>query len=421
MRGYAELARLVRETARKRALAVLCSAQATQADDVPVSVLVNASCYVGAGGIPRYVECLIDHLAQYEDVVVHVIVPLHERHRFFERFCHVPARRLYVHEVKVPSAFSPLALLRTARVVNDLVRRTDADTVVFPHFNVLTPLVSVPGDVAVFYVVHDLRPFTEWWDRGRVKGLIARLLLSAFVRAAARRARTGNAYVVCVSQFTRQSVLRRWHSVPETAADAFYPMPPQVLPQYLERAAGRRKQQKSKPGAPLTLTWLGAFKQHKGADAFLAAARALVERLNLRVFALGASDRGVKTRNFPANVMVIPDADDETVAEVMSETDLMTFPSRFEGFGIPPWEAALFGAPALVTASVPSAYEICPKCFIVVDDCNEKLLQRSAAKTLTLPAVGKRVKVNCNCVLRKWQGVRRRGIPLEAESSKKGS
>ena len=62
-----------------------------------------------------------------------------------------------------------------------------------------------------------------------------------------------------------------------------------------------------------------------------------------------------------SNVIILGYVSDEEVAALMKECKAFLFPSKYEGFGIPPIEAMYFGAKAIVSkaASLPEVYEDC--------------------------------------------------------------
>ncbi|MDP9316111.1 MAG: glycosyltransferase family 4 protein [Chloroflexota bacterium] len=203
------------------------------------------------------------------------------------------------------------------------------------------------------------RPIVTVWDiighvvPGALPSLRARLLFELTLRWSLRSA----AHIITSSHATRHD-LERVYRLPSAsitviplAADArFHPQSP-------ERVAGVR----ARYGLPCEyVLYLGSNKPHKNLPALLRAF-APVETSAQLVIAGRWDGRYPEPRRLVAElqlggrVLFLQDVADDDLPALLSGALAFVFPSRYEGFGLPPLEAMACGTPVIAsnTAALP--------------------------------------------------------------------
>ena len=102
--------------------------------------------------------------------------------------------------------------------------------------------------------------------------------------------------------------------------------------------------------------FVGSAAKHKNVDMYLAVAERFLDRdLDFLVVGAGGSvfADGAASRTIPANVSSLGRIDDETLAGLYCDAEALLFPSRIEGFGLPPLEAQLLGCPVIASNRPP--------------------------------------------------------------------
>lgn len=248
------------------------------------------------------------------------------------------------------------------------------------NFNL--PLVAAPGKRLVL-TVHDLIP--EVMPRTVSAGFRwqFRLWLARSLRLAAR--------VICVSETTRRDLLDRFDLPPSRVAvvhngvdhvDAI-PAPDAAGEAYL-RALGLPRQ---------FVLYAGALDARKNVEGVLAAserARAAGQGFTLvvagqRWFGAGPIEQHI-TRLRAAGVDVRPLGYLEAPVfyALMRRATAFVFPSRYEGFGLPPLEAMRLGVPTVVSTAG-ALPEICGGAAIAVDPDDAEALAGTILRLLNDP------------------------------------
>lgn len=232
------------------------------------------------------------------------------------------------------SSYSLGAQLSWIRRADEL--RGDAEVAFFPHYDV--PVFRHPTPSVV--VVHDVTHFRFRKGFPLWKRAAGRILLEGAVRRAGR--------VVTVSERSRRD-LEAWSPglegrievVYPGVSDCFRPLGP------VERAAARRRWSDL---APFLLV-VGPVKPHKNLEL---AVRVLGELIGkhptLRLVRVGPIKPGIQGLRAVARNLHLEDRvteigllDDRSLREIYNVASALLFPSRYEGFGLPPVEARACG------------------------------------------------------------------------------
>ena len=286
-------------------------------------------------GIGRYVEHLVAELARMPDDVVVRVAAFSLRGR--RALSSLPAG------VRVAHRPVPARLLHRAWTRGDLPPAEwftgRADVIHGTNF-VLPPPRRSTGVVTV----HDLT-FLRYPELVDAASLAYRELVPRAVRAAER-------------------VLTPTRAVAEEVVDA-YRLPAErvcatplgVDPSWFD-AAPRRP-----PGIPAAYVLaVGTLQPRKGLDVLLAAYRTLIaEDADVPPLVLVGPPgwgAGLDPTGLPPNRLVLPGyVDASALRGLVAGADVLAFPTRYEGFGLPPLEALAAGT-AVVASDVPAVREV---------------------------------------------------------------
>lgn len=293
-------------------------------------------------GIGRIYENLLHGLIGTEEVErISTVVQRFRRREFESRF---PSPKIEAKFVDFP--FNYRELLYKGRTIRSFDARPDL--LYFPSFNV--PFF-LPGRIVS--TICDLIPITPFFNLPwHVK---------ARYRIAIRHAIRSSVKVVCISEFTKRQVIEEFGVGPDRL-EVIYP--PLHLPG--EEEIARAKGQSPLVGGDYLL-YVGNRHPHKNIPCMLEALRLLQPRFpGLRAVIAGARMRNdgdevdavLKNPEMRAKVIEFPGASDEEIRNLFAHAKVFVFPTRIEGFGIPPLEALSFGVPVVVS-DIPVTREVC--------------------------------------------------------------
>lgn len=232
----------------------------------------------------------------------------------------------------------------------ELPARVAAWRVRSPRGVVWTPAYDAPalapGRTVV--TVHDANHLAL--PQGGVKGLAHAAYYASVVRLACARARA----VICPSDFARREVVERIGVDPSKIAVILNGVsaPPTPGDAELERV-------KAALGLPdRYVLYVGNFKPHKNLRLLLEAAPSFARDVPLVLAGGREAELGgalERARGAGARIVVLPPVADRELMPLLAGAAVFAFPSRYEGFGLPPLEAMGQGVPVVTTtaASLP--------------------------------------------------------------------
>ncbi len=296
---------------------------------------------VGGGGIGRYTQQLVDHLQTIDQE--HDYVLFLKKDNFHE--CKITNPRFE----KVMADVHWYGL-KEQIVMPRLIRRSRVDFIHIPHWNV--PLFC---PVPFLTTIHDLILIE---DRHSARSSTRNPLLHGFKYAGFRTiletAIHASKHIFTVSQFSKQAILKHFGIKTDKITVTYNG----ILPLPASRSVRLRDMGVYEP----YYLYVGNAYPHKNLEMMIEA---------FSVFALAhphtqlviAGRRDVFSRKLemhaqklgidPHRIIFVDLPSDEQISALYKHAELFIFPSRLEGFGMPPLEALQCGTPAAISSAGP--------------------------------------------------------------------
>ena len=279
------------------------------------------------GGVSRYFSELIANLSQCEDLDVTVLAPL-----FVNQYLLRPSVRAHVRGRYFPWSFRGNATV--VRALNAL-------------------LVPMFWTVSRFDLIHETYYSRQAHGRARLRVLTIYDMIhelfpqefpnSAQVTAAKRAAVARADHIICISETTRQDAIRLLGIAPERSSVTY-------LGCSLDEQAENPKLIESVGSYFLYVGQRGGYKNFRVVLEAMGSSAALKRSCHLVAFGGGAFSveelQEIERRALKGRVLQGAGNDSLLAAHYRAATALV-YPSRYEGFGIPPLEAMANGCPVI--------------------------------------------------------------------------
>ncbi len=292
-------------------------------------------------GIGRIYENLLQGLVRSDAVeCIHTIVSPERKGEFLDRFSD---RKVLPRFVRFPYDYREM--LRKGLALRDLDPKPHLFH--FPSFNVPYFL-----DGRVVSTVCDLIPLTPFFDLP--------WHMRARFRLAVRHALARSARTVCISQGTRDHVVKEF-GTGTGSLEVIHP------PLNFLRRDGAAEAGAGPPIVPGEyLLYVGNRNPHKNLRCLLEAFRILAPEIpDCRLVVAGSRMRSTddmdvagRSPELQGRLVEIPSPSDSEVHNLYEHARVFVFPSLIEGFGIPPLEALWHEVP-VVCSDIPVAREVC--------------------------------------------------------------
>lgn len=294
---------------------------------------------VGGGGLGRYVAELVTHLQEIDRSNEYVLFLRKEN--FHE--CVIKRGNFSKRMVDVP-----WYTLAEQRVIPQEVALSRVNVMHFPHWNV--PLLMRKPFVVT---IHDLILLDDPSSaRATTRGPLVHAVKYAGYRIALDNAVYRSRAIIAVSDYTRQRILDRFRVKPQKVTRIYNGITAPLPVDHARLGAlGITK--------PYVL-YVGNAYPHKNLETLLAAfAMSRVSHPELVLVIAGRRDAFVKRMEEELGelgldreaVRFVDLPTDADIAALYANTSLFVYPSRHEGFGLPPLEAMTYGAPVASSAA----------------------------------------------------------------------
>jgi len=328
------------------------------------SIYLDGLFYKGSG-IGRYYESLLKGLAR-RGITVYTCVPVRLKRSFeldFKRYFKniIP---IYVNYEK----FSVKSFWLQGKILKKIEKKVCLYH--FPHINI--PLY-VPENLIV--TIHDLRPFTKYWDRSYVK----KKIYEWYFKKAIKNAKG----IITDSKRIREEILKDFPKI-EFKIKVIYPF---IDDKFLDKVNNRNQCQRI-----ITddyILFVGSRKKHKNLSRLVVAFNSIKDIFPyLKLVIAGKKDSNkdniglLKEKlNIQEKLIEIISPDDEKILCLYRYAKVFVFPSLYEGFGLPPLEAMAYGIPVIVS-NIPVLKEICGNAAYFVDPYSSESIAQGIYKVL---------------------------------------
>ncbi len=291
------------------------------------------------GGISRYVCALAEKLSVTPGVDAQILAPLYVNQYLRELKDRRPdlVRGVYLHPIpKLGQLVSSVSNLLFSRAANDA--QTD-----IVHETYYSGAPTYRGKAARVLTVYDL--IHEKFPQSFLPGdQIAKNRALAIERAD---------HIICISESTRRDLVEIYH-VPDVKVSVTYLGYDALFASGLVAS--------DLVGPKPYLLYVGSRHGYKNFDGVVEAfAASSVLRANTRIVCFGGgaltgAERALLVRHqLSADEVVQIGGSDERLAALYEGASAFVYPSKYEGFGIPPLEAMSLGCPVICsnTSSIP--------------------------------------------------------------------
>jgi len=291
------------------------------------------------GGISRYVCALAEQLVKRDGVDAQIWAPLHLNHylRALKASANVAVRGMYFPSI--PRLAGSLTALN--QVLFPLYASGQhLDIVHETYFSANPPYKGRAARVLTVYdLIHERFPQS--------------FLPSDSVIKNRKKAIERADHLICISESTRRDLIETYQ-VPESKVSMTY-LGYDTLPLSSLKAT-------SLVGVRPYLLYVGSRHGYKNFDGLLAAyANSQARREGVRIVCFGGGNLTVNEQfliqkyQFSIDEVVQVGGTDERLAALYAGAAALVYPSKYEGFGIPPLEAMALGCPVICsnTSSIP--------------------------------------------------------------------
>ncbi|WP_038056446.1 glycosyltransferase family 4 protein [Thermodesulfobacterium hydrogeniphilum] len=306
---------------------------------IPNKLYIDGLFYKGTG-IGRYYESLVKELAQ-KGMKIYTCVSMEFKKDFEHDFKQYSKNILpiYVNYRK----FSVKGFWEQGKILKKLEK--EISVFHFPHINLP---IYVPENLVV--TIHDLRPFTEFWDRSYFK----RKVFEWYFKRAIKKAKR----IIAISESSKEEI---GNICPACNAKI------KVIYEFVDEKFLRIKNHHNKERLIKDeyILFVGNRKKHKNLFRLILVFDQVKNIFpNLKLVIAGKKDSKIdeidllkNKLNLEEKIIEIISPSDEEIINLYKYAKLFIFPSFYEGFGLPPLEAIACGCPA-ITSNIPVLKEI---------------------------------------------------------------
>lgn len=222
-----------------------------------------------------------------------------------------------------------------------LIKKHNPDIMHFPHFN-----------VPYFYngpfitTIHDLILLRDTQKRATTLGPLIYLIKKIFYKKIIKHAVTKAQHIIAVTNYGKQDILHYFNSNEKKISTIYEGVSLKNIHQdYIDTTAHLRYTI-TKP----FLIYVGSAYPHKNLENLILSLDEITTQYDIELFLVGRKDffyqrlEQEMPRPYIKYLEYVPDKD---LAYLFQQATAYVFPSRYEGFGLPPLEAMAHGCPVI--------------------------------------------------------------------------
>jgi glycosyltransferase involved in cell wall biosynthesis len=300
--------------------------------------------FFNGSGIGRYYESLVKEMS-LKGIKIYTCVPVWLRDDFEENFKdYNNIEVVYVNYSK----YSLKGFIMQSALFKKLEKKVDL--FFYPHINL--PFY-IPKNTVV--TVHDLIPFTKFWDRNILKGKYYKFIFERAIKQCKG--------IITISEATKNDIIKFDKTV-EPKVKVIYEF---VDDKFIKSDKTGSPENKALIKGGYIL-FIGNRKKHKNLERLIFAYNKINDTLKYKLVIAGSKDKNnelkddidllIQKLGLKNEIIELISPDDETVINLYKNAQLLVFPSLYEGFGLPPLEAMACGCPAAVS-DLPVLKEVC--------------------------------------------------------------
>ncbi|MEM0061514.1 MAG: glycosyltransferase family 1 protein [Fervidicoccaceae archaeon] len=301
-----------------------------------MKLYIDGLFYKGSG-IGRYYESLTKEFAK-RGIEIYTCVPKRLQNDFERDFSD---NRGNITPIFVDyEKFSFKGMLLQSKILKNMEKRVDI--FFFPHVNL--PLYVPKNTITT---IHDLRPFTIYWDRN----MLNKKVYCFLIKRALKHSKT----IVTISK-TVESELKSMFNIEGGKIKVIY----EFIDDKFVNVSLKQKPILDKP----YILFVGNRRKHKNLSGLIKAFSLVKNKLDHMLVIAGSKDKQFdevdelkKDLNMEDRVVEFISPNDDVIINLYQNADLFVFPSFFEGFGLPPLEALSCNCP-VISSNIPVLREI---------------------------------------------------------------
>ena len=307
------------------------------------SIYIDGLFFKGSG-IGRYYESLVKEMS-LKGMTIYTCVPIWLKDDFEENFKNYNnINAIYVNYSK----YSLKGFVMQSVILRKLEKKVDL--FFYPHINL--PMY-IPKNTII--TVHDLTPFTKFWDRNIFKKKYYKFIFERAIKQCKG--------IIIISEVTKKDLIKFDKTVESKI---------KVIYEFIDHKFIKSvmiDSFKSKPLIPCNyILFIGNRKKHKNLERLIYAFNKIKNQLKYKLVIAGSKDKNnglkdgidllIQKLGLRNEIIELISPDDETIINLYKNAQLFVFPSLYEGFGLPPLEAMACGCPVVVS-DLPVSKEVC--------------------------------------------------------------
>jgi glycosyltransferase involved in cell wall biosynthesis len=292
-----------------------------------MKLYIDGLFYKGSG-IGRYYESLTKEFAK-RGIKIYTCVPNNLKNDFEKDFSNTPnIEPIFVDFEK----FSLKGFFTQSKILKQL--EDEVDLFFYPHINLP---YYIPKNTIV--TIHDLRPLTQFWDRNELKRKIFIFYL--------KRALKYSTKIITISNTVTDELRKNFKGIDKKI---------EIIYEFIDDKFTNQNQIYKRIINKPYLLFIGNRKRHKNLSLLVKAFAIIKEKISHNLVIAGGKDKEkdevdvlVEKLNIEEKIIQFIKPSDEVIISLYKFADLFVFPSLFEGFGLPPFEAVSLGCPVILS------------------------------------------------------------------------